>query len=151
MKKTIVSLLALVFASLALVACGGGGDNTDTGAAAPTPAQTGGGGGGGGGGGKVAGAHTSLTVKADPSGQLSWTPTELTAKPGQVAITLDNPAPIQHDISLHGNGVDVKSDLVSNGGTGTVIVANIKPGTYEYFCTVPGHKEAGMDGTLTVK
>ena len=147
MKKTIVSLLALVFASLALVACGGGSDNTDTGAAAPTPAQTGG---GGGGGGKPSGAHTSLTVKADPSGQLAWTPTTLTAKTGQVAITLDNQAPIQHDIKLEGNGVDVKSDLVS-GGTATIIAANVKPGTYEYFCTVPGHRDAGMDGTLTVK
>jgi plastocyanin len=141
MKKAIVSLLALVLASLALLACGGGSDNTDTGAT-PAPAQTGGGGGGGGGG-------QNLTVTADPSGQLSWSPTELSAKAGQVTITLDNPAPIQHDVTLQGNGVDQKSELVSQGTAS--VTANLKPGTYEYFCSVPGHKEAGMDGTLTVK
>jgi uncharacterized cupredoxin-like copper-binding protein len=41
------------------------------------------------------------------------------------------------------------SDLVSQGTTS--VTADLKPGTYEYFCNVPGHKEAGMDGTLTVK
>lgn len=43
-----------------------------------------------------------------------------------------------------------KSELVQEGSA-TLSLSNLKPGTYHYFCTVPGHREAGMEGTLTVK
>jgi uncharacterized cupredoxin-like copper-binding protein len=36
------------------------------------------------------------------------------------------------------------------GGKSTV-TADLKPGTYEFYCPVDGHKAAGMKGTLTVK
>jgi plastocyanin len=88
-------------------------------------------------------------VTADSSGQLSWTPTTLSAKTGSVTITLQNSSPVSHDVRISGNGVEETSDLVSQGSSS--VTANLKPGTYTYFCTVPGHEQAGMKGTLTVK
>jgi plastocyanin len=141
MKKAIV-LFAVLVASVAIVACGSDDDNDTT--SETTAAETTNAGGGGGGGGGEA-----LKVTADPTGQLTWEPKELTASAGQVTIELDNPSPVSHDIEISGNGVEEVSDLVANG-TATVS-ADLQPGEYEYYCTVPGHKDAGMDGTLTVK
>jgi plastocyanin len=140
MKKALV-LLAVLVAALGIVACGDDDSDTDTGAAS-TPATTESAGGGGGGG-------ATLKVTADESGQLAWSPTTLSAKAGQVTVELDNPSAVSHDIEIEGDGVEEKSDLVAEGTAS--VTANLKPGTYEYYCTVPGHKEAGMDGTLTVK
>ena len=144
MKKAIV-LFAVLVASVAIVACGSDDDNDTTSetTAAETTNAGGGGAGGGGGGGEA------LKVTADPTGQLTWEPKELTASAGQVTIELDNPSPVSHDIEISGNGVEEVSDLVADG-TATVS-ADLQPGEYEYYCTVPGHKDAGMDGTLTVK
>jgi len=140
MKKALV-LLAILVAALGLVACGDD-DDDDTGAVT-TPATTEPTGGGGGGGGET------LAVTADPTGQLTWEPTELSAKAGQVTIELDNPAPVSHNVEIEGNGVDEVSDTVSESTTS--VTADLKPGTYRYYCNIPGHAEAGMDGTLTVK
>ena len=38
---------------------------------------------------------------------------------------------------------------MSDGGTSKV-TADLKPGKYEFYCSVPGHEQAGMKGTLTV-
>ena len=143
MKKAFV-LLAVLVAALAFVACGS--DDDDDTAAETTPAETteaGGGAGGGGGGG------APLTVTADPDGNLSWEPTELTAPAGPVTIELDNPSPVAHDVEIEGNGVEEKSDLVTDGTAS--VTADLKAGEYRYYCTVPGHADAGMDGTLTVE
>lgn len=140
MKKALI-LLAVLVAALAFVACGS--DDDDDTAAETTPAETTEAGGGGGGGGEA------LTVTADPDGNLSWEPTELTAPAGPVTIELDNPSPVAHDVAIEGNGVEEKSDLVTDG-TATV-TADLKPGEYKYYCTVTGHEDAGMDGTLTVE
>jgi plastocyanin len=73
-----------------------------------------------------------------------------TAPAGQVTITSKNPQPIGHDIAIEGNGVNAKGAIVQGGGT-SKLTANLKPGTYTFFCTVPGHREGGMVGKLTVK
>ncbi len=146
MKKAIV-LFAVLVASVAIVACGSDDDNDTT--SENTAAETTNAGGGGSGGGGGGGGGEALKVTADPTGQLTWEPKELTASAGQVTIELDNPSPVSHDIEISGNGVEEVSDLVADG-TATVS-ADLQPGEYEYYCTVPGHKDAGMDGTLTVK
>jgi plastocyanin len=140
MKRALI-LLAVLVAALAFVACGS--DDDDDTAAETTPAETTEAAGGGGGGGET------LTITADPDGNLSWEPTELTAPAGPVTIELDNPSPVAHDVAIEGNGVEEKSDLVTDG-TATV-TADLQPGEYRYYCTVPGHADAGMDGTLTVE
>ena len=58
--------------------------------------------------------------------------------------------PIDHDISIEGNGVDEKGQVVKDGGTSQVQV-DLKPGDYTFYCSVPGHREGGMEGKLTVK
>jgi uncharacterized cupredoxin-like copper-binding protein len=142
MKKAL-ALLAILVAALGLVACGDD-DDDDTGAATtPVTTEATGGGGGEGGGGET------LTVTADETGQLAWEPTELSAKAGQVTIELDNPAAIEHNVEIEGNGVDEVSDTVAEATTS--VTADLKPGAYRFYCNVPGHAEAGMDGTLTVK
>ena len=64
---------------------------------------------------------------------------------------MTNPAAqLQHDVSLQGPGVNVQGKKVTKGGTSTVS-ANVKPGKYTFYCSVPGHRQGGMQGTLTVK
>jgi plastocyanin len=96
------------------------------------------------------GASTNLQLSADESGQLKFDKTSLKAKAGNVTITMDNPSPVQHAVAVEGNGVDKDGNTVGTGGKSTVTVS-LKPGTYEFYCPVDGHKAAGMKGTLTVK
>ena len=152
MTKAFALLAVLAAAAVGLAACGSSSDNSSSSSSPSAGANAGGGGGGGGGGGATSGGGgggTNLTVTANPQGQLAWTPTTLSAKAGQVTVTLQNASPVSHDVEISGNGVEKTADLVSQGSTS--VTANLKPGTYEYYCTVPGHKQAGMKGTLTVK
>jgi plastocyanin len=91
-----------------------------------------------------------LDIPADPSGALAYTFANAAAQPGQVTIKSQNKASIDHDISIEGNGVDEKGQIVKNGGTSEVQV-DLKPGDYTFYCSVPGHREGGMEGKLTVK
>jgi uncharacterized cupredoxin-like copper-binding protein len=93
-----------------------------------------------------------LKLSADPGGQLRFTKSKLTAKPGKVALVMDNPssAGMDHGISIEGNGVDQDGPIVAAGKT-SMVSATVKKGTYTYYCPVPGHKQAGMVGTLTVQ
>jgi plastocyanin len=92
----------------------------------------------------------SLKLTADPNNGLSFNTDQLSAKPGQVQLTMTNPASLPHNISLEGKGVDEEGKTVQDGGTSQV-EADLKPGTYTYYCSIPGHRESGMEGTLTVK
>src|SRR3954451_11936417 len=91
-----------------------------------------------------------LDIPADPGGSLAYQFAAATAQPGQVTIKSVNKASIDHDISLEGNGVDEHGKVVKDGGTSEVQVA-LKPGTYTFYCSVPGHREGGMEGKLTMK
>lgn len=97
-------------------------------------------------------ASGAVTVKADASGALAFDQTTLTAKAGKVTVAMVNPSSsgIPHGIAVQGNGVDKDGKTVSPGGTSTVTLT-LKPGTYSFYCPVPGHKAAGMKGTLTVR
>jgi uncharacterized cupredoxin-like copper-binding protein len=97
---------------------------------------------------KTAGA--ALKLSADPSGQLKFTASSLSAKSGKVTITMANPSSIPHAIAVEGGGIDKKGQTVGQGGTSTLTVA-LKPGKYTFYCPVDGHKQAGMKGTLTVQ
>jgi plastocyanin len=94
-----------------------------------------------------------LRLSADPGGQLRFTSSKLTAaKPGTVTLVMTNPssAGMDHGIAIDGNGVDRDGPVVGAGSTSTLTVT-LKKGTYTYYCPVPGHRQAGMVGTLTVK
>src|SRR4029079_4920748 len=94
------------------------------------------------------GGASTLKVDADPSGALKFTKSSLTAKAGKVTITMDNPSPVEHGIGVKGSGVQQVGNNVGKGGVSTV-TANLKAGTYEFYCPVDGHEQAGMKGTLT--
>jgi uncharacterized cupredoxin-like copper-binding protein len=110
---------------------------TDTGAASS----------GGGSGGKA----TELKISADPNGALKFDKSKLSAPAGTVTIVMDNPSSLPHAVDVEGNGVEAKGQVVSQGGTSTAKAANVKAGTYAFYCPVAGHRQAGMEGTLTVK
>jgi len=63
-------------------------------------------------------------------------------------IRMTNPSQLMHSIALAVAGVQ-PGPVVGNGGVSEV-VATLAPGTYTFYCTVPGHRQAGMTGTLTV-
>jgi plastocyanin len=91
----------------------------------------------------------TLQLKASPT-QIAFDTTQLTSKPGKVTIDFENPAAIEHDVAIEQDGKEIaKSDLITEGKTS--VSADLAPGTYTFLCTVPGHAEAGMEGTLTVK
>jgi plastocyanin len=145
-------VLAAILASLVLIAAGCGGDDDDNGGGGggggsgdSSGADTGDASSGGGGGG---GGATKLKLTADPGGALKFDKTELTAKPGKVTITMDNPSDVPHAVEVEGNGVEEETKTLTNG-TADVTV-DLKAGKYEFYCPVDGHKAGGMEGTLTV-
>jgi plastocyanin len=81
---------------------------------------------------------------------LAFDKTSLTSKPGKVTIDFDNPAALEHNVAIEQNGeVIAESETLAKGKTS--VSAELAPGTYTYLCTIPGHAEAGMEGTLVVK
>jgi plastocyanin len=80
---------------------------------------------------------------------LSYKFADATANAGAVTIKSENPQATQHDIAIEGP-VSGKGEVVTNGGTSQFQVT-LTPGTYTFFCSVPGHREGGMEGKLTVK
>jgi plastocyanin len=91
-----------------------------------------------------------VSIPADPSGQLAYQFAAATAKPGKVRLESKNASSTPHDISIEGNGLDEHGKVVQGGATSTVDVT-LKPGTYTFYCSVTGHRQAGMQGKLTVK
>lgn len=150
--KKLAALLVLALASVALVACGGS-DSTTTNPTS-TAAESSNGAAAGGGeksGGNEAGGGSTVAFEADPSGELAYTTTEASAKAGKVTVDFNNPQGLPHDVAIEDKGGKTlgKTDLISGEETSTTV--DLKPGTYTFYCTVPGHREAGMEGTLTVK
>jgi len=92
-----------------------------------------------------------LQIDADPGGQLAYVTNKAQAPPGPLTVRMGNQSSIEHDIALEGNGVSAKGPVVGKGGTSEFKVDNLQAGTYQYFCTVQGHRAAGMEGTLTVR
>ena len=91
-----------------------------------------------------------LTIPADPSGGLAYTFGSAEAPAGPLEIDSENKSSVDHNIALEGNGVSEVGEVVKNGGVSKV-TADVKPGEYTFFCSVPGHRQGGMEGKLTVK
>jgi len=137
-RRILLLMLAVVALSLAVAACGGDDDEEAEEPAAADTAEDAGG-----------GAGTTLELAADPGGALSFDQTELTASAGEVTINLTNAAQIPHNVAVEGNGVDEVSETVTAGDTSLTLT--LEPGEYTFYCAVPGHREAGMEGTLVVE
>jgi mono/diheme cytochrome c family protein len=106
--------------------------------------------GGDGGGTAKANSRGEIEIPTDPTGQLRFEVASAEAKAGKVTLLSKNESPVPHDISLKGGGIDEHGEQVTDGGTSKVSVT-LKPGKYTFYCSVPGHEQGGMKGTLTVK
>jgi plastocyanin len=144
MKKASVLLVAIALALFGLAACGDDDDDEDTTAAETTTTDTAGGGAAGGAGGTV-------DLSAPASGDFAYDQASASTTAGSVTINFDNPASLSHDVVIEDeSGAELgKTDLVSQGNTSVTV--DLGPGTYTYYCDVAGHREGGMEGTLTVK
>jgi plastocyanin len=97
----------------------------------------------------AAGASTSLKLAANPEGQLTYNTKQLSAPAGKVTITMANMSPVEHNVTVAQGSVVLGATPTFKGGSKTLTV-NLKSGTYTFYCSVPGHRQAGMEGTLTV-
>lgn len=158
MKKAL-PVLVLVLAAIALAACGSDNGTTTeaeteaaSGAAAGESEEAAGEESGGESEQAAGGAASTVELEADPGGGLEYTQEEVTAKAGDVTIDFNNPQPLGHDVDVEGEGGESlgKTEIVTEGSS-TVTLKGLKPGKYTFFCSVPGHREAGMEGTLTVE
>ena len=70
-------------------------------------------------------------------------------QPGRYTFAVENAGKIQHDLAIQGAGEDVKTPLIA-GGQSKDLKANLNPGKYVFYCTVPGHEQAGMKVNVTV-
>jgi plastocyanin len=103
--------------------------------------------GGGPSGTATANAQNVVDIPTDPSGQLAYKFKSATAKAGKVTVESKNDASVPHNIALQGG----PSGPIVQGGGISKITTNLKAGSYTFYCAVPGHEQAGMKGTLTVK
>ena len=98
----------------------------------------------------VVAENGTLQIDADESGALAFTAARAEAPAGAVEFVMDNPSPVEHNIAVKNGGLDEQGPVVGQGGTSRVS-ANLRPGEYTFYCSVPGHEEGGMKGTLTVR
>ncbi len=92
---------------------------------------------------------TVLEIPAAADNTLAFETTEVTAPAGEITLRMPNPSALPHNIAIDEPEL-TEGEVVGNGGVSEITVT-LPPGTYEYYCSVPGHREAGMVGTLTVE
>ena len=92
----------------------------------------------------------TLTIPAAETGALAYEFASAEAAPGAVTIASPNESSVPHNIALEGGGLNEEGPVVQ-GGAVSEIKVTLKAGEYTFFCSVPGHREGGMQGTLTVK
>ena len=140
MRRATLALVAMLAAALLLAACGDDEESTSTAAETTSTAESTAGGGG-----------ETISVAADPSGELAFTETELTASAGEDTIQFENDSDVPHNVEIEDADGNVVAETDTVTGDSAEATANLEPGTYTFFCEVDGHREAGMEGTLTVK
>ena len=89
----------------------------------------------------------ALEVDADPNGQLLYVSNEARAEAGDLTVRSKNESSTPHNIVIDGKG---KGEVVQGGGV-SEFEASFDAGKYTYYCSVQGHRQAGMEGTLTVR
>jgi plastocyanin len=101
------------------------------------------------GGGASQGKPTTLKLAAETNA-IAYDTDQLSGKTGQVTIDFDNPSAITHDVCLESSGQQIGcSDTIAQANTS--LSENLKPDAYTFYCSVDGHRQAGMEGTLTIK
>jgi plastocyanin len=151
LRVSLLPVLALIGGLLALAGCGSSSSSStssSTSATTSAPATTS----------STAsttapaagGAESSLSLAADPSGQLKFDKSSLSAKAGKVSIDFTNKSPVAHNVTVESSGSVLGATPTIEGGSKSLSLT-LKAGTYKFYCSVPGHRQAGMEGTLTVQ
>ncbi|HEX3562852.1 MAG TPA: plastocyanin/azurin family copper-binding protein [Solirubrobacterales bacterium] len=145
MRRASAVLMVSALAVVGLAACGSSSNDNSTTAAATPPATTPAAGGG------AAGGASTVDISTPGGSTLAYDQKTVSAKAGSVTINFDNKEALQHDVAVADSSGKVlgQTDLVSSGTANATV--DLQPGTYTFYCTVPGHRQAGMQGTLTVK
>jgi uncharacterized cupredoxin-like copper-binding protein len=143
LHKPTLAACAVLAGAVALAACGSSKKSSSSSTSTPAPAAS---------SSSSSASSGGLKLQAVETNGLAFDRKTLSAKAGKVTLTMDNGSSNaqQHGIAVEGKGVDKDGKVVQPGGTSTVTVT-LKPGTYEFYCPVPGHKQAGMEGKLTVQ
>ena len=147
MRRNPVILLVVCALALAigLGACGGDDDEDEaTEVSGVTTEQESG---GGGGCSEAAGGGEAVEISAT---EYKFDPSAVSAKAGEVTFTLKNDGSAEHNLEVEGNGIEEVSDTIG-GGQSTELAVELKPGTYEMYCAIDGHKDLGMEGEITVE
>lgn len=92
-----------------------------------------------------------LKLEANREGQLEYSTKSLSAKAGKDYIDFTNTSPVGHNVTVESSSGSIVGATPTFMGGSKTLAVDLKPGTYKYFCTVPGHRMAGMEGTITVK
>jgi plastocyanin len=138
---TKASLLALLGALVVLAGCGSSSSTSSTTAATPTTSAPG----------PSAGSGQTLSLAANPEGQLKYSTTSLSAKAGKVSVAFTNMSAVEHNVTIASSSGSVVGATPTFAGGSKTLSLSFKPGVYKFYCSVPGHRMAGMEGTLTVK
>jgi plastocyanin len=93
----------------------------------------------------------ALSLAANSEGQLAYNTKSLTANAGKVSIDFTNSSPLDHNMTIESSSHQILGATPTFQGGAKLLTLSLKPGTYKFFCSVPGHRMAGMEGTLTVK
>jgi uncharacterized cupredoxin-like copper-binding protein len=143
-------ILAALGALLALAGCGSSSSSTSSvktsatqGLSTTTPAVT-----------TPAGSTTAarkVTLEANPTGALSYDKKALTAHAGKVIVDFTNTSPLDHNVTIESSSGKVLGATPTFTGGSKELELELPAGTYKFFCSVPGHRMAGMEGTLTVR
>ena len=141
---------AVGLAVLAIGAVGCGGDDNNDNSSASTPAST------------PAAPTTSTAATSTPAAaagggtvtlgesEFKITPKDATAKAGKVTIDVKNDGAIVHNLNVEGNGLAEKKTADLQPGSSGKLTVDLKPGKYEMYCSIDGHRASGMEGTITV-
>jgi uncharacterized cupredoxin-like copper-binding protein len=100
--------------------------------------------------GEAAAGGRELRLSADPGGAFRFDRRTLESGAGRVRLVMENPSSIPHNVSIEGAGIDEQGKTVGNGETSTVSTT-LRAGRYEFYCSVPGHRQGGMEGELTIR
>jgi plastocyanin len=145
MRRALAVFMVTALAGVGLAACGGSSNSSST-SAASTPASTSTAAAGG-----AKGGTSTVSISTPSGSSLSFDQKSATAKAGNVTIDFKNNQSLQHDVTVADSSGKIlgATQLVSSGSATATV--QLSPGTYTFYCSVPGHREAGMQGTLTVK
>jgi plastocyanin len=93
---------------------------------------------------------STMQLSADPNGVAAFDRKEATLRAGPVTIRFANPAPLEHNVVIASGSRALARSKTIQGGS-TELRADLPAGEYVFFCSVDGHRQAGMEGSLTVR